>query len=75
MFIPYRLADGSTVMVEVTEETAAYFFESNRELGNAERRASLYSLPVFSLSKMKMEKQVSFLGLFSYKKVTKKQLF
>lgn len=38
MFIPYRLADGSTVMVEVTEETAAYLFESNRELENVERR-------------------------------------
>ena len=38
MFIPYKLADGSTVMVEVTEETAAYILKSDRELANAERR-------------------------------------
>ncbi len=38
MFIPYKLADGSTVMVEVTEETAAYILRSDRELANAERR-------------------------------------
>lgn len=38
MFIPYKLADGSTVMVEVTEETAAYILKCDRELANAERR-------------------------------------
>lgn len=38
MFIPYKLADGSTVMVEVTEETAAYILKSDRELANTERR-------------------------------------
>ena len=38
MFIPYRLANGTTVMVEVTEETAAYILDSSRELQNADRR-------------------------------------
>lgn len=38
MFFPYKLADGSTVMVEVTEETAAFILENDRELANAERR-------------------------------------
>lgn len=38
MFIPYKLADGSTVMVEVTEETAAFILENDREMANAERR-------------------------------------
>ncbi len=38
MFINYRLADGSTVLVEVTEETAAYILENDREIANADRR-------------------------------------
>ena len=38
MFIPYKLADGTTVMVEVTEETAAFILENDREMANAERR-------------------------------------
>jgi DNA-directed RNA polymerase specialized sigma24 family protein len=38
MFIDYKLADGSTVQVEVTEETAAYILENDREMANADRR-------------------------------------
>lgn len=38
MFINYRLADGSTVLVEVTEETAAYILENDREMANADRK-------------------------------------
>ncbi|MDO4648979.1 MAG: hypothetical protein Q4B26_10050 [Eubacteriales bacterium] len=38
MFINYRLADGSTVLVEVTEETAAYILENDREIPNADRK-------------------------------------
>ena len=38
MFINYRLEDGSTVLVEVTEETAAYILENDREMANADRR-------------------------------------
>jgi len=38
MFINYRLADGSTVLVEVTEETAAFILENDREMANADRR-------------------------------------
>lgn len=38
MFLPYKLADGFTVMVEVTEETAAYILRNDRELTNADRR-------------------------------------
>ncbi len=38
MFINYRLADGSTVLVEVTEETAAYILENDREISNADRK-------------------------------------
>ena len=38
MFIPYKLADGTTVMVEVTEETAAFILENDREMANADRR-------------------------------------
>ena len=38
MFINYKLADGSTVMVEVTEETAAFILENDREMVNAESR-------------------------------------
>ena len=53
MFIPYKLADGSTVMVEVTEETAAYILKSDRELANAERRER-YRCP-YSLNAMPYE--------------------
>ena len=38
MFITYKLADGSTALVEVTEEVAAYIFENDRETENADRR-------------------------------------
>ena len=38
MFINYRLEDGSTVLVEVTEETAAYILDNDREMANADRR-------------------------------------
>ena len=38
MFINYRLEDGSTVLVEVTEETAAYILENDREMANADRK-------------------------------------
>ncbi len=38
MFINYKLADGSTVLVEVTEATAAYILENDREMANADRR-------------------------------------
>lgn len=38
MFINYRLANGSTVLVEVNEETARYILENDREMANADRR-------------------------------------
>ena len=38
MFINYRLEDGSTVLVEVTEETASYILENDREMANADRK-------------------------------------
>lgn len=38
MFINYKLANGSTVMVEVNEETARYILENDREMANADRR-------------------------------------
>ena len=38
MFFPYKLADGTTVMVEGTEETYAFILENDREMANAERR-------------------------------------
>jgi DNA-directed RNA polymerase specialized sigma24 family protein len=38
MFINYRLEDGSTVLVEVTEETAAYILENDREIASADRK-------------------------------------
>ena len=38
MFINYRLEDGSTVLVEVTEETAAYILDNDREMTNADRK-------------------------------------
>jgi len=38
MFINYRLAYGSTILVEVTEETAAYILENDREMANADRK-------------------------------------
>ena len=38
MFINYRLEDGSTVLVEVTEETAAYILDNDREMANADRK-------------------------------------
>ena len=38
MFINYKTADGSTIIVEVTEETAAFILENDRKIENAERR-------------------------------------
>lgn len=38
MFINYRLANGSTVLVEVNKETARYILENDREMANADRR-------------------------------------
>ena len=38
MFINYKLANGSTVLVEVNEETARYILENDREMANADRR-------------------------------------
>ena len=38
MFINYRLEDGSTVLVEVTEETAAFILDNDREMANADRK-------------------------------------
>ena len=38
MFINYRLEDGSTVLVEVTEETAAYILDNDRKMTNADRK-------------------------------------
>ena len=38
MFINYKLADGSTVQVDVTEETAAYILDNDREMANADRK-------------------------------------
>lgn len=38
MFINYRLADGSTALVEVTDEVAAYILENDRKTANADRK-------------------------------------
>ena len=38
MFINYRLADGSVVLVEATEEVASFILENDREMANADRR-------------------------------------
>ena len=38
MFINYKLANGSTVLVEVNEETARYILGNDREMANADRR-------------------------------------
>ena len=38
MFINYRLADGNTALVEVTEEVAEFILEDDRLTANADRR-------------------------------------
>lgn len=38
MYIPYKLADGSVVLVEVTPETAEFILKNDREIANADRR-------------------------------------
>lgn len=38
MFINYKLADGNTALVEVTEEVAAFILDNDREVGNADQR-------------------------------------
>lgn len=38
MFLNYRLTDGSTVLVEVTDEVAAYILKNDRETSNADRK-------------------------------------
>lgn len=38
MFINYKLADGSIVLVEVTSETAEFILRNDREISNADRK-------------------------------------
>ena len=38
MFINYKLADGNTALVEVTEEVAEFILEDDRLTANADRR-------------------------------------
>lgn len=38
MYIPYRLADGTTALVEVTEEVAEFIVNDDRKTENADRR-------------------------------------
>ncbi len=38
MFINYKLADGSVVLVEVTPETAEFILRNDREIANADRK-------------------------------------
>ena len=38
MHIPYKLADGSVVLVEVTPETAEFILKNDREMANADRK-------------------------------------
>ena len=37
MYIPYKLADGTTALVEVTEEVAEYIINDDRKTANADR--------------------------------------
>ena len=53
MFFPYKLADGSTVMVEASEEVVSFILNNDRELANAERRER-YHTP-YSLDAMVYE--------------------
>ena len=38
MFIPYKQADGTTILAEVTDEVGAFILENDREMTNADRR-------------------------------------
>ncbi|MBQ6907195.1 MAG: hypothetical protein IJQ28_02345, partial [Clostridia bacterium] len=38
MYIPYKLADGTTALVEVTEEVAEFIVNDDRKTENADRR-------------------------------------
>ena len=38
MFIPYKQADGTTILAEVTDEVGAFILENDREM--AKRRPS-----------------------------------
>ena len=38
MYINYKLADGSVVLVEVTPETAEFILRNDREIENADRK-------------------------------------
>lgn len=38
MYIPYKLADGTTALVEVTEEVAEFIVNDDRKTANADRR-------------------------------------
>lgn len=38
MYINYKLADGSVVLVEVTPETAEFILRNDREIANADRK-------------------------------------
>ena len=38
MFIPYKQADGTTILAEVTDEVGAFILENDREMANADRR-------------------------------------
>ena len=38
MYIPYKLADGTTALVEVTEEVADFIVNDARKTANADRR-------------------------------------
>jgi len=43
MYIPYKLADGSVVLVEVTPEIAEFILMNDREIANADRRERYHS--------------------------------
>ena len=53
MFINYKLADGDTAIVEVTEEVAAFILENDQLTANADRRER-YNCP-YHLEAMEYE--------------------
>ena len=53
MFIPYKQADGTTILVEVTDEVGAFILENDREIANADRRER-YHAP-YHIEAMKYE--------------------
>lgn len=44
IYIPYKLADGSVVLVEVTPETAEFILKNDREVANADRGERYHTL-------------------------------